>query len=279
VKRILIFGVLLVLGCFLAWAPSSANNGKVEQDIIRLSIVITPEQSGLIDTLVEDFHRKTGLRVEVTSTNDVFQRAREEKADIVLSHYGKKDLENFVLEGYGTWPRMVFSNQAAVIGPKNDPAEIKGLSNAALALKRIARSGSPFIVNSIEGIRYLENILWESAGNPAKGSWYHDPGINKEEAARLAEAQGGYFLWGAYPFLRYKANMGSSLEILVSSDPVLQRVMAATLVNPNKIQSVNASGAESFLEYLLKPETQAKIAAFRSSGTDLQLWWPAGRDN
>ena len=261
--------------CCIAAAQNQAENGGV----IRLAVVNTPKYSGLIDFLAEDFQKNTELRVEVTSSGDVYKRARDGKADIVISHYGREEVEKFVLDGYGTWPRMVFSNQAAIIGPVLDPAGIKGLSSAAAAFRRIAESKAPFIVNSIEGMEYLEDLLWKSAGDPVKGEWYHNTGIEKADVVRLAEEKEGYFLWGAYPFLRYKQSGGSKLEILVSSDPVLQRVMAAIIVNPNKIRSVNSAGAEAFLDYLLKPETQAKIAAFRSRGVDMQLWWPAGRDN
>jgi tungstate transport system substrate-binding protein len=174
---------------------------------------------------------------------------------------------------------MVFSNQAVLIGPESDPAKIKGLSDATLAFRRIAEAKAPFIANSIDGIQYLESLLWESAGNPARGDWYHDPGIEKADVVQLAEEKQGYFLWGAYPFLRHRNNFGSNLEIMVSADPILQRVMVAIMVNPNKIQSANFTGAERFLDYLLDPATQARIAAFRSDGMDAQLWWPAARHN
>ena len=252
----------------------AANNG-----VVRLAVVNTPEYSGLIGHLVEDFEKKTELRIEVSSSSDVFKRARDGKADIVISHYGREEVEKFVLDGYGTWPRMVFSNQAALIGPASDPAKIKGLSSATEAFSRIAGLKLSFIVNSIDGIEYVEDLLWAAAGNPAKGDWYNDTGIEKADVVRLAEEKHAYFLWGAYPFLRYKNRQGSNLEIMVSADPVLQRVMAAIIVNPKKIQSVNSEGAEIFLDYLLNPATQAKIALFRSYGMDVQLWWPAGRDN
>jgi len=256
-----------------------AQNETAENGVIRLAIVNTPKYSGLIDFLVEDFEKNTELRVEVTSSSDVYKRARDGKADIVISHYGREEVEKFVLDGYGTWPRMVFSNQAAIIGPESDPAGIKGLSSAASAFRRIAEAKATFVVNSIEGIRYVESLLWKAAGDPEKGGWYLNPGIEKADVVKLAEEKDGYFLWGAYPFLRQKRSSGSKLEILVSSDPVLQRVMAAIVVNPNKIQSVNSAGAEAFLDYILNPGTQAKIAAFRSYGINVQLWWPAGHDN
>jgi tungstate transport system substrate-binding protein len=270
---------LLIFSCSGVCWIAAAQNEAANNGVIRLAIVNTPKYSGLIDFLVEDFQKSTELHVEVTGSSDVYKRARDGKADIVISHYGREEVEQFVLDGYGTWPRMVFSNQAAIMGPAGDPAGIKGLSSAASAFRRIAEAKATFVVNSIEGIRYLDTLLWKTAGDPEKGDWYLDPGIEKADVVRLAEEKGGYFLWGAYPFLRHKRKNGSKLEVLVSSDPVLQRVMAAIVVNPNKIQSVNSAGAEAFLDYILNPETQAKIAAFRSYGMDVQLWWPAGRDN
>ena len=278
-KRILGNAALMIFLCSGICRIGAAQNETANNGVVRLAVVNTPGYSGLIDFLVEDFQKNTELRVEITSSSDVYKRARDGKADIVISHFGRDEVEKFVLDGYGTWPRMVFSNQAALMGPASDPAKIKGLRSATEAFSRIAEAKTPFIVNSIDGIQYLEALLWASAGNPAKGDWYYDTGIEKADVVRLAEEKQGYFLWGAYPFLRHKNNRGSKLEILVSTDPVLQRVMSAIVVNPNKIQSVNSAGAEAFLEYLLKPETQAKIAAFRSYGMDTQLWWPAGRDN
>jgi ABC-type tungstate transport system permease subunit len=55
--------------------------------------------------------------------------------------------------------------------------------------------------------------------------------------------------------------------------------MSAIVVNPEKVQGVNAEGARALLAYLLSPPVQAQIAAFRLPGNELQLWWPAGRNN
>ena len=55
--------------------------------------------------------------------------------------------------------------------------------------------------------------------------------------------------------------------------------MAAIVVKPDKVPGVNAGGARALVDHLLSPQVQAKIAAFRSPGSDLQLWWPAGRNN
>lgn len=55
--------------------------------------------------------------------------------------------------------------------------------------------------------------------------------------------------------------------------------MCSIIVNPDTISGRNYQGAQKFQAYLLRPETQAKIAAFRTTGSGEQLWWPAGRNN
>jgi tungstate transport system substrate-binding protein len=268
------------VGWLVLLIASVATTARAESaKVVRLAVVNTPQYSGLLDYLLPDFEAESGLTVEVYSGNDVHQQARAGKADLVISHYGRHEVESFVLEGYGSWPRIVFANQAVLIGPKSDPAEVRGLSSASEALRRIAKAKVPFIANSSRGKAYLTSILWEAAGRPAKDDWFVDTDRVNVATAVLAEEKKGYFIWGAYPFLRFAEQRDTGLEMLVSADPILQRIMAAMIVNPKKVEGVNAEGATALRDYLLSPRTQARIAAFRSPWSDRQLWWPAGRDN
>jgi tungstate transport system substrate-binding protein len=254
---------------------------RCEPDLktVRLAVVNTPQFSGLMDNLVKDFEASSGLKVTIYSGNDVYEQGRSGAADIVISHYGKADVERFVLDGYGLWPRMVFSNQLAIIGPDTDPAKIKGLSSAIEAVRRIAETQSPFAVNEQHGVAYLSEILWDAAGAKEKGPWYLQDGVAKGKAMTFADAKQAYTIWGAMPFLRWKSKHTSNLVLLVTADSMLQRVMATVRVNPAKVSGVNAAGADALEQYLLKPATQAKIAAFRMEGSSEQLWWPAARNN
>lgn len=255
--------------------PAAAEDGK----LVRLAIVNTPQFSGLIDDLLIDFRKSSGFEVEIYSGTDVYERARAGEADLVVSHYGKAGVERFVLDGFGAWPRLVFSNQVVIAGPKNDPAGIRGLDSASKAFAKIAAAKAPFVPNALPGIDYLNDVLWNLAGKPDKTGWWDQSGEMKGKAMGRAEAIGGYVIWGALPFLRYKEKHGSELEIMVATDPLLHRVMAAIVVNPDKVPGVNQKGAEALQAYLLSAATQARIAAFRSPGSADQLWWPAARNN
>ena len=270
--------VSLVAICALAGNAAASESAK--EDVVRLAVVNTPQFSGLLDSLLPGFERETGIRVDVYSGSDVYRKARAGQADLVISHYGKKGVERFVMDGFGAWPRIVFANQAVLIGHRSDPAKVRGLTTVAEAIERIAAVKAPFVHNDIPGIDYLTEIALESAGQPDRSGWFIDDGHVKATAILFAEEKKGYVIWGAFPFLRFDSERASSgMEILVADDPSLQRIMAAIAVKPDKVPGVNADGARALVDYLLSPRVQAKIAAFRTPGSDLQLWWPAGRNN
>ena len=247
--------------------------------LVRLSSVVTPQDGGLYDDLLPDFERQTGYQVELTTGEDVYGPARNGQADAVLSHYGHEDAQAFGQEGFGQWPQTVLFNQHALLGPPSDPARVQDLTDLVEAFRRIAQTRSPFIVNDIEGIKYLTEILWEAAGSPEKEGWYSDQGVRGQAAIAKAAQQGGYVLWGLTPFLRTQRQNRVELQPLVLNDPLLQRIMVTVAVNPDKVPGVNVTGAEAFQQYLLDPATQARIRAFRLPGIDQQIWWPAGRNN
>jgi len=241
--------------------------------------VVTPNDSGLLPVLLADFEKSSGYQVKVSTGEDVYGPARAGKVDLAISHYGHTDVNTFVLGGYGGWPLAVFFNQVALVGPPSDPAGVRGLIDAAEAFRRIAQTGSPFVVNNIEGMRYLGDVLWEAAGEPVKGTWYADLNLKGPDAIKAAADRSGYTLWGVTPFQQLQRQAHKDLQPLVLADPLLQRIMVAIVVNPQKVHGVNQKGATALQNYLLEPATQAKVRAFRVSGYSQELWWPAGRNN
>lgn len=277
-EKILSYFLIIVISLFLSACDQESSKNVSE---VRLAVVKTPHDSGLLTFLLEDFETQTGIHVTVHSSNDPFRVARDGKADMLISHYGKVGMAEFVLAGYGSWPRMLFSNQAALIGPKNDPAGVRQTSSLSEAFKAIAGSGNTLIAHSNEGINELMQLTRLVAELPIGGTWYQNSTLNlsKGEAIKAAEKAHSYVIWGAVPFLKFKAVHDTNMEILFSSDPLLQRIMALSLVNTEFAQNVNREGAEALADYLLSAETQAKIIRYKVPGSEHQLWWPAARDN
>jgi tungstate transport system substrate-binding protein len=210
--------------------------------------------------------------------------ARAGGADLVIAHYGHQGTEAFIADGLGRWPRMAFANQAVLVGPASDPAGIRGLSDAADAISRIARRGGEFLVNNAPTERYLADVLWRTAGSPAKSGWQVDLQLRDQAAIETAAQRGAYTVWGLVPFVRLqqmRAEQGRplGLEPLVMADSLFQRVMVSIVVNAARIAGVDQAGALAFERFLLDPSTQSRMRAFRHHGLTAQTWWPAGRNN
>jgi tungstate transport system substrate-binding protein len=268
---------------FILIVPAGAAELPKPSGVVRVAVVIAPETSGLIGQLAAEFEKATGQKVVVDSRQDVFGLAREGKADLVIAHYGHGGTEEFCTEGLGLWPRPVFSNQAALIGPLSDPARIAGARDAVEAFRQIARAKAPFVVNNSVTEKYLTDVLWEAAGKPERAQWYRDTGLRNQAATRdaiqAAVKEQGYTLWGLVPFLKYQEEHPEcGMKALVTDDPMLQRLMVTVVVQPEKVK-VNVAGAKALERFLIAPETQARILQFRVAGFDGPVWWPAGRNN
>lgn len=256
------------------WGGAAATPPRT----VRLALVNVPDD--VVRPMLPIFTADTGIAATIVYTGrDPFGEAREGRADLVIAHYGHEGVEPFVTGGFGLWPHPVFSNQMTLLGPPSDPARVRGLTDVAEALKRIAQSRSRFVVNNSTGARYLEEISAIEAKLPRTGAWYVDKKLEGPEAARAASQQGAYVIWGLPPFLRLKRQEALALEPLVVAAPLFQRIMVSVVANPATVKGVNAEAAKSFDRFLLSPKTQAWIQAFRYPDFAQQAWWPAGRHN
>lgn len=257
----------------------SAQHVRAQNTVVRLAVVNTPEEGGLLRDILPEFERQTGLRVQVYSGEDLYDRARRGEADLTISHYGHPGVEPFMNDGLGLWPRFVFANQHVIIGPSSDPARIANLTDAVEGFRRIAQSRSPFVANNGGVPKYLEDLLWEAAGRPSKQGWYVDMGLREQRAAEAAAQRGAYTIWGLVPFLQYREQAMVDLRPLLVNDALLSRHMVSVVMKPERFPQANIDGAKALEKYLLAPSTQARIKAVRYPGLDHALWWPAAREN
>jgi tungstate transport system substrate-binding protein len=247
--------------------------------LVRVLSVPTSVEGNVLPALIKEFEQETTYRVQLTASPLLYELAREGKADLLVSHYGHRDAEAFVLDGMGEWPRTIFSNQMALVGPPSDPARVRGLEDAGEALRRIAETRSKFVLNEIDGVRYLSSVLWNAAGRPDRAGWWIEPNASKDGAIRQASALGAYSLWGLTPFLRLDGYAPVQLEPLVLADPLLQRMMVSIVIKPGGVRAANVIGAAALQTYLLEPKTQARIRTIRYPGRNVVTWVPAGRHN
>ena len=269
----------LVVLAFLATAANASAQQPPPSKIVRLFAVKTGFDSGFLDPLIADFQAKSGYKVRAVIGQDAYKAAMKGDIDVVLSHYRHDGLGAFVMHGYGLWPEVVMANVTAFLAPSDDPAHIKGLTDGIEIFRRIAAAKAPFIVNGDPNSRYLLATLWNAAGQPDRQGWYIDANLEGLESAKRAAQQHAYSMWGVTAFMTARENGSVPLDIVVPTDSLMQRVMVCVVVNPAKFPHVNVTGAKALQTYLLLPETQARIEAFRYAGIDQPVFLPAGRNN
>ena len=248
-------------------------------DIVRVASVPTAVEGNVLPALISEFQQQSPYKVALVINQQLYDAAREGTFDLLVSHYGHRDAETFVLDGLGEWPRTIFSNQMALLGPPSDPARIRGLEDIGEAFRRIAQTKSKYVLGGLDGVQYVSDVLWNAAGRPDRTGWWIVPNGSRDEAIKQASDLGAYTLWGLTPFYRLGSLATLNLEPLVLADPLLQRMMVSIVVKPGGVRAVNVAGATALQTYLLEPMTQARIRTIRYPGTDVVTWVPAGRHN
>jgi tungstate transport system substrate-binding protein len=243
---------------------------------IVVSSTTSTTDSGLFNHILPLFKAKTGIDVKVVSqgTGQALDTGRRGDADVVFVHARAQE-EKFVADGFGVRRYPVMHNDFILVGPKSDPARIKGGKDIVAALKAIKGKAAPFISRGDKsGTHSAELNLWKAAGidiaGVDKGPWYKEIGQGMGAALNTASASDAYALTDRGTWLSFK-NRGD-LAIMVDGDNRLFNQYGVILVNPDRHPSVKKEWGQAFIDWLVSPAGQKAIAGYKINGH--QLFFP-----
>jgi tungstate transport system substrate-binding protein len=246
---------------------------------ITVASTTSTEQSGLFGHLLPLFEKKAGIQVRVIAlgTGQALDMGKRGDADVVFVH-AKALEEKFVAEGFGVKRFEVMYNDFVLVGPKSDPAKIGGTQDIVAGLQKIRSAQAPFASRGDKsGTHFAELQLWQAAGidiGKSKGSWYRDTGSGMGPTLNTASGMNAYALTDRGTWLSFK-NRGD-LVISVEGDQRLFNQYGVILVNPAKHPHVKKDMGQAFIDWIVSPDGQAAIAAYKIGGE--QLFFPnAGR--
>ena len=256
------------------------GTSAVAQDkSIVVASTTSTQDSGLFGYLLPLFKAKTGIDVKVVAqgTGQALDTARRGDADVVFVHARSAE-EKFLAEGFGVKRYPVMYNDFVLIGPRSDPAGIKGTKDIVAALKTIRSKGIAFISRGDRsGTHIAELNLWKVAGIDIaadRGPWYKEIGQGMGAALNMASAANAYVLSDRGTWLAFK-NKGD-LVIEVEGDKRLFNQYGVMLVNPQKHPTVKKELGQQFVDWLISPEGQRDIASYQINGE--QLFYPDAGD-
>jgi len=290
--RITILLTIVTSGFFTGLASAG-------ETIIKMSTTTSTQASGLLDVLLPELEKDSGIKVKVIAkgTGAAIRDGMDGNVDVIFVHAKARE-EKFVQEGYGTQRYAVMHNDFVVLGPQKDPAAIKGITNAAQAFKKIAAAKAAFVSRGDDsGTHTKEQALWESTGLPLEknvqtivkkgkkkeinfinpqglGQWYLSIGQGMGKALTFADEKQAYILADRGTYIKYKfgRDVPIDLVVLCQSDPALANPYGVIPINPKKHPHVKYDLSKAFAEWLVSGKGQTIIDNYRLLGK--QLFYP-----
>jgi tungstate transport system substrate-binding protein len=270
--------------------PTQAAEAPKAHDPARLILATTTStaDSGLLDFILPDFEKLTGSKVDVIAvgSGQAIEIGTKGDADVLLVHSRKAE-DKFVADGDAKERLDVMYNDFIIVGPKEDPAKITGMSASKDAFKAIMDASAPFASRGDKsGTNTKELSVWSSAAiTPTKEMpWYNSLGQGMGDTLLFSNEKGAYTLADRGTYLSMQEKL-PNLTILVggqnlaeNKDKALLNPYGVLAVNPEKHPNVNADLASKFVEWIIAADTQKIIGGYGADKFGQPLFYPSSKE-
>ena len=265
--------------CFLLLLSASlaSFHTSPQAQTLKLAATTTTDHSGLLAWLLPVFQQQSALsvRVIVRGSGAAFALARRGDVDVLLTHDPPRERQ-FVAQGWGIKRTPVFYNHFLLVGPQQDPAQIRHFFKQpvpqssrlpypafSLAFQRIQQHRTPFLSRGDHsGTHQMERSLWQAQllkpwRNPS--SWYLESGSGMGATLNTAASLNAYTLvdtasWKAF------GNKGN-LVPFSSSGP--QNIYSTIAVAPQKHPHTQSQAAKAWIRWLRSASGKKQLRSFR----------------
>lgn len=242
--------------------PTQQPTSEEPQHLI-LATTTSVEDSGLMPYILPDFEQKFNADVSVIAvgTGQALAIGEAGDADALIVHAPEREAQ-FLTNGHGIERDEFAYNDFIIIGPADDPANIREATSAREAFTKIAEAQVTFVSRGDEsGTHIKEREIWESTGIDPEGDWYFSAGQGMGTTLTMTEQLGAYTLTDHGTYLS-RQEAGLALELLFQGDDVMFNLYSVLLVDPKKDSAINAELARHFADWLTSLETQQLINSF-----------------
>lgn len=238
-----------------------------------IATTTSTNDTGLLDVLVPAFDKKYGTKSKWISvgSGEAMEMGKRGDADVLLVHSRAAE-DAFIKDGYGVNRKDVMYNYFYIVGPKNDPAKIKGMKTAKEGFSAIYNTKSNFLSRADKsGTNTKELSVWKAVGvspNAASDKWYKETGLGMLDLLNMANEMGDAYTlvdsgtWGAF-------KDQTKMEIMIHGDSALFNPYGVIAVNPAKYPNVNNKAANAFINFITSTEGQKIIKDYKKNGQNL----------
>lgn len=250
-------------------------NPTIAKNSILVQSTTSTANSGLYDFLLPEFEASHNIQVKVVAvgTGQAIRNASNCDADVLLVH-AKSAEEKFIADGFGVERFDLMYNDFVLVGPTNDPANLKETTDAKNALQAIANRQAIFASRGDNsGTHKKELSLWKVTGidlEPHNGKWYRETGSGMGATLNTAIGMNAYTITDRATWISFKNRQNHT--ILLEGDKTLFNQYGVILVNKMKCPNVNSTHGQLFIDWLIGEEGQALIANYHLDSE--QLFYP-----
>jgi ABC-type tungstate transport system permease subunit/ABC-type tungstate transport system substrate-binding protein len=250
----------LYITIFLWFLFSIVN---AETETLRLAITTTTENSGLISVINPVFENEQNVKIKVITvgSGQALRLGEQGDVDVLLTH-APEDEKQFVKSGYGIERYPVMHNDFILVGPKNDPANIKSSNSISEAFNNLLLSRNKFISRGDDsGTHKKELSIWKHSKLLPEGDWYVQSGTGMGSVLLLANEQQAYTLTDRGTYLAFKERI--NLDIHYQGDSFLHNPYHIIAINSQKHGHVNNVLAEKYIAFITGEKAQKIINDYK----------------
>jgi tungstate transport system substrate-binding protein len=260
--------------CIFFTVPGNSMHAHAAEKNLLIATTTSTDNTGLLDYLMPHFTKASGINIRwiATGTGKALKLGENCDVDVLLVHAPQAE-QAFINNGYGVDRQQIMYNDFVLIGPKNDPAGVKG-KRISEALEKIRSGGNVFVSRGDNSGTYKKGrSLWKYANLPIpeRQSWYRQTGQGMLATTRVAEAQNGYTLTDRGTYIKYESveQEKLSLGIMVEGEAVLLNQYSILRLHPQHCKDVKHEEAKLLSAWLASDAAQQLIGDFRLLGKQL----------
>ena len=276
-KKIMLFSIVLIailIGGTIFITKMNTTKGTS----ILIGSTTSLQDSGLFDELLPKFYEETGITVKVIAvgTGQAIKLGQDGEVDVLLVHDKPSEVK-FVEEGHGTKRWDVMYNDFVLVGPKEDPLNIKKEAGKDIlgAFKLLASKQGSFVSRwDNSGTHKKELAIWKELNTEPTYKGYVSAGKGMGDVLKMADELKAYTLADRGTYLKFSKQL--DLDVVVENDKKLVNMYGVIAINPKKNNAINSKGAQIFIRWILSPKVQEKIGTYGIDTTGRALFIPCG---
>jgi tungstate transport system substrate-binding protein len=263
--------LILAVASFLVSAVLLDTPAQAGEAIIVQSTTST-QNAGFYRHVTPAFTADTGITVKVVAvgTGQALKNASRCDGDLLIVHSRAAE-DAFIEAGYGAARYDLMYNDFVIVGPQDDPADLRNAGDVQDALRRIVRRRSNFASRGDDsGTHKKELSLWRmlDLGPEAfPGGHYRETGSGMGATLNFAVQSDSYALTDRATWLAFANKFRH--RILFEGDPNLFNQYGIVTLDAQHCPTANHAAAARFTEWLLAPAGQELIGTLRRRGEQL----------